>query len=177
VLANLDALTVHQPWANEIAIGNKPIENRDWPPPPWLIGKALAIHAGKTYDYDGGKWIREHFPNLPHQVHDSELPFGAIVAVALVSGFVATEAGGAPPGILSWAQMEARGFLKPEHGRWFFGVYGWVFGRVVKLPRPVPARGYQKLWKVPTDVFQQVKVQFEAAKWAAKATRKAASNV
>lgn len=40
------ALTIWQPWASLIAIGAKPYEFRSWPPPAYLVGKRLAIHAG-----------------------------------------------------------------------------------------------------------------------------------
>lgn len=42
------ALTVHQPWAQLIAVGAKTIETRSWPPPDALIGEVLVIHAAAT---------------------------------------------------------------------------------------------------------------------------------
>lgn len=45
-MTEYDALTIWQPWATLIAILAKPYEFRGWRPPPRLIGKRLAIHAG-----------------------------------------------------------------------------------------------------------------------------------
>jgi hypothetical protein len=42
----MKALTIWQPWASLILVGAKPYEFRGWPPPKWLIGRRLAIHAG-----------------------------------------------------------------------------------------------------------------------------------
>jgi DNA polymerase-1 len=46
------ALTVWQPWAWAIAMGFKLIENRSWPPPRWLIGRELAIHAAAGTEFN-----------------------------------------------------------------------------------------------------------------------------
>ena len=53
---HLQALTLWRPWAGLVAAKVKPIENRDWPPPDRLIGKRLAIHAGKKWDREGALW-------------------------------------------------------------------------------------------------------------------------
>jgi hypothetical protein len=42
----MKALTIWQPWASLILVGAKPYEFRGWPPPAWLVGKRIAIHAG-----------------------------------------------------------------------------------------------------------------------------------
>lgn len=34
--------------------------------------------------------------------------------------------------------------------------YGWVVRDSVELPAPISTRGYQKLWKIPDDVFAQM---------------------
>jgi len=46
----LYALTLWQPWADLVIDEIKPVENRGWAPPTWLIGQPFAIHAGRTYD-------------------------------------------------------------------------------------------------------------------------------
>jgi len=43
----IDALTVWQPWTSLIAEELKPFEFRNRKPPDYLIGRPLAIHAGK----------------------------------------------------------------------------------------------------------------------------------
>ena len=44
------ALTIWQPWASAIVRGFKRIENRKWVPPPGVVGRYIAIHAGQTID-------------------------------------------------------------------------------------------------------------------------------
>ena len=44
----LPAITLHQPWASLVAHGIKNVETRSWPPPHGIIGKRIAIHAGRT---------------------------------------------------------------------------------------------------------------------------------
>lgn len=45
----MNAITLHSPWSDLIAIGAKSVETRSWPAPPAAIGQRLAIHSGKTF--------------------------------------------------------------------------------------------------------------------------------
>lgn len=40
------AITLWPEWAHAVAHLGKDVENRCWPPPRWLVGKRIAIHAG-----------------------------------------------------------------------------------------------------------------------------------
>lgn len=59
------ALSLWQPYASLIAIGAilpepvKPYETRSWPPPPWLIGQRIAIHAAQKIDRGYAEFCRE----------------------------------------------------------------------------------------------------------------------
>src|SRR5690348_75180 len=65
----MKALTICQPYAEMIALGEKPIENRTW---PTAYRGPLLIHAGKSL-----AWMdddsEERYPGMV---------FGAVVAVA-----------------------------------------------------------------------------------------------
>lgn len=127
------ALTLWQPWAWAIAHAGKRIENRNWPPPRWIIGEEIAIHAGKKIDKD------DAFDLLDELEHDDvDFVLGAVVAVATVKGWVDS--------------------MSEEHpqAKWFCGPCGWVLVDVVPLRSPVPCRGYQKLWNLPDEVMAQV---------------------
>lgn len=138
------ALTVWQPWAHCIAHLGKPLENRDWPPPVWLLGKRLAIHAGKTLDREACELIEELFDlRLP-----ATYPHGAIVAVVTV------------PGAVTESESE-----------WFSGKYGWLLKDKVALPTPVPCRGAQGLWNLPADVEDLVMGQLDLVTPTAAASR------
>ena len=52
-MAAMKCLTLWQPWATFIALGMKTIETRTHDRYSWLVGKRLAIHAGKRWDRTG----------------------------------------------------------------------------------------------------------------------------
>ena len=137
------ALTLHQPWASAIIEGPKRIENRDWPPPPSIIGRRLWIHAGKTYDDENHAAIAELWPGLLDRDSGS-VPMSAILGSVVVVG--AVHEGGRFLGRLS-GSTEAL-----IDNDWFAGPYGWVLSDV-KAIRPVPCRGHQKIWTVPTEIL------------------------
>jgi hypothetical protein len=133
------ALSVLQPWAWAIAKGHKSVENRDWPPPKGTIGSRIAIHASKK---PVGQEDREEFDEqmFEFQIFAPDwptMPYGAVVAVATLRGFV--DAAGAKT-------------LPRNAYRWFVGTYGWLFDDVVELPEPVPAKGSLGLWVMTSDV-------------------------
>lgn len=105
------ALSVRQPWAWLIANRWKDIENRTWPTK--FRGRFL-IHAGQTFDHEGLRWVRAHFPHIPLP---STFDLGGIVGVAkLVDCFA--------PG--SDAARNASG--------WYMGQYGFVVAEAESLP-------------------------------------------
>lgn len=95
----------------------------------------LAIHAGKSR-----AWLTPD--------SDPDVPFGAFVAVAELRAVV-------PVGELPAA---LRGHAHA------FGPWCWLLGRVVRLPRPLPAKGYQTIWTPSRDDLARL-----AAIWAGEA--------
>lgn len=150
-------LTLHQPWAHWMATGVKRIENRDWPPPKWMVGRHIALHAGKTYDDDGAAFIAETFPEL---VPPATYEHGAVIAVAKIEAVITRR----PPG---WEQqlLASEPALRPEDLRWFFGAFGWLLVDAVQI-EPVPCRGMQKLWNLPDPVLEQVRANWLRARTA-----------
>lgn len=137
MLDQLYAVTLRQPWAWAIAHCGKRIENRTWSPRHSLIGQRIAIHAGKSMDEDGFRWLYKRklitvpFPPAAHVR-------GAIVAVATYQGAV-----------------------RQSDDPWFFGPVGWVLSDVVSLLAPVPCRGALGLWIVPDDVRIEIWSQLQ----------------
>lgn len=127
------ALTLWRPWPHAITDLGKRIENRPWRPPDAIIGKYIAIHAGKKLVYDAVDSIRSMmgYEAMPYDVVN-EMPEKAIVAVARVTTYVT-----------SFEDAE-----KLEQGQWWTGPMGWVLDNVHALETPVPCRGYQGLWFV-----------------------------
>lgn len=55
----MNAISLWQPWASLCAIGAKPFETRDYPPPPNWIGKPIAIHAAKKVAPGAGLFAQD----------------------------------------------------------------------------------------------------------------------
>lgn len=124
----MKAITIQQPYAHLIAIGEKRVENRTWPTNHRGL---IAIHAGKGKDYlDRVSELR--FPDMP---------FGAVEAVALLVGCVRFENVG------RYAKETGRFWLvEHEHVE---GPWCWVLEVVKLVSPPIPYKGSQGLWTLP----------------------------
>lgn len=148
-------LTLHQPWCHWMATGVKRIENRDWPPPKWMVGRHIALHAGKTYDDAGADFIAENFPEL---VPPATYVHGAVIAVARIALVIEKERPSFEQTIAESAEL-----LTKQDLRWFFGAFGWLLVDAVQI-EPVPCRGMQKLWNLPADVLEKVRANWLRAR-------------
>jgi len=117
------ALTICQPYAELIACGDKPIENRRW---PTSYRGPLLIHAGKSREWMDPDDEREYV-------------FGAFVASAdLVACLLIGQAWPS-----RWRHLQSH-----EHAN---GPWCWILENIQRLPSPIPYRGAQGLWNVPID--------------------------
>lgn len=122
------ALTLHRPWGWAIAAGRKPIENRTWYPPKAMIGKRIAIHAGKKLDEHGTWFIETLTGPIPH--------------LAFAEGIIGTAVIG--------------GTTLASESPWFSGPVGWRMEDPVLFQKAIPCRGAQALWRVPYELIQQI---------------------
>ncbi len=158
------ALTIQQPYAELLlprqagvrGSGPKRAENRTWFTRELGL---IAIHAGK-----GNGWMKRLAPwelrQLARSAGSGEafdaLDYGAIVGVGLVDACVRYS-----PGV-------ALSSLAPQH-RWLrghehaTGPYCWTFAWTLRLPEPMPCRGYQQIWAIPDDVQDQLTDQLRSA--------------
>lgn len=142
--ADLRALTLTPEWAWAVCHLDKRVENRTWPAPAHIIGKRIAIHAGKAApDWQGvhlmagcARWKVDRYAGLftkpgLNRLHPRgrELTRGFIVATAIVSGCRAVD------------QRDAVG--------WEAGPWCWDLADVRVLPRPMECKGALGLWRVP----------------------------
>jgi hypothetical protein len=128
------ALTICQPYAHLIAIGEKPIENRRW---PTSYRGPLAIHAGRSR-----AWLDEEVVDWP----DGDLAFGAIVATAMLVACL--------PKFNRHPWRERGGLFDHEHAQ---GPWCWVLEEVRALPEPIPAKGRQGLWIPEPALLAQIR--------------------
>lgn len=169
-------LTLHRPWPWCIFHGSKnadgtinekdadytkSLENRTWAPPVKVIGTRIAIHAGKRYNKDAAN-------KLAAQVYGVRLPRKSfdegIIGTAVICGVVI-----APPSSLDRpaGQPVRLSLVMGEWGSvgplgaagWFSGPYGWLLDQRIALKTPVPCMGFQKLWRLPEFVVEQINAQ------------------
>lgn len=133
----MKALSIRQPWARLIAIGEKPVENRAW---PTKYRGPCVIHASKTWDGTGAQYLREQMGvYVPPRDHHA---FGALIGFADLCECV-----------------------RDHPSRFFSGPFGFVFQEPHAFDHPVPWRGQQGMFDVPDSVVHralQARVQ-EAA--------------
>lgn len=143
----MKCLTLWRPWpwvifhakkSAETGHGRKLVENRDWPPPKHIMGDALALHAGKTWDREGAAFIQRTLglTGLPPEAwQEGIIGTTKVVGVALNATDVA-----------------------PDQRVWFFGSHGWLLDEraTVALPKPIATKGAQGLWTLPPDITTEI---------------------
>lgn len=138
----MKALSIKQPWLYCITDLDKRVENRTWKPPDWIIGKRIALHASKKMDDSGGKSAASALAGLDLSTV-VDMPMGAIVATAVVRGWVDIDGNSSHPDMLQY-----------EDDEWFFGFYGWILDDIRKVsPGPASCRGALGLWNVSPSIL------------------------
>jgi hypothetical protein len=154
------ALTIRQPWASLIVAGAKPFEFRTWRPHASVIGQRIAIHAGlgrvsKTEaarlfvnlrDGNPATCLAEAtltdaaLPILARawEPNGEPLPAGAVVGTVII---------GSPQTGADVAAEYCMPFDdRPGHPE----CWAWPLLDVQRWPLPVPWKGNQGLWHIPT---------------------------
>lgn len=138
----MKALTIKQPWAQLIAEGAKDIENRDWPTRErgWIaIHSSAKVSANDIQDAcDAMKMFIPRFSSRIFTADALSYPAGSIIAVA-----------------------ELVSCVSESESPWFFGRYGFVIQRAIKLPTPIRIRGALGFWEVPETVEEEIAKQLE----------------
>jgi hypothetical protein len=149
----MKAITLYNPHATLMAIGAKMIETR---PKKWKHTGLVAIHAGLS-----SKWLHlcreEPFKSVLAAAgyhSDTQLPFGAVIAVGNVIDCVRTESmvrkGGDGRG--GYENGHAKLYPKEEaFGDYSPGRFGYIFNEIRKLKEPIPYKGHQGYWDLPTE--------------------------
>lgn len=148
----MKAITIIQPWATLIALGEKKFETRSWATKH--RGK-LAIHAGKKVDKAAceAEPIRSTLSDHGYTVDN--LPTGAVVAMCQledcweVIGEIDFPVGGTA--VLNDSTGTKVYGITPDNNELYFGDYSkgrfaWEIDAVKWLEVPIPAKGQQGLW-------------------------------
>jgi len=147
------ALTLTQPWATLVAIGAKAAETRSWYLGPNPRGRAtqplgvrIAIHAAMGFPRAAQDLVatepflsalRAEYPGMDPAGIVGLLPRGEVIATVVVLHCITVEHFAKSPHLT--AQERAFGDYSP-------GRFAWRLWDVQRLPQPVAARGYQRLW-------------------------------
>lgn len=149
----MKALSLTQPWATLIAIGEKRIETRNW---STKHRGPVAIHAAKGFPRKCvalcAEWPFEDALLRHREGWPKGLPIGAIVAVARLVDVVPTLDFFAEN---LMGRPNRRGLLTNTElafGDYSLGRFGWLLADVRRLPEPIPCKGARGLWDVPAAI-------------------------
>jgi hypothetical protein len=135
----MKALTIKQPWASLIALGEKKMETRSW---KTNYRGPLLIHAGKSIDKIACK-----LPEIYGVMEDYEYPTGVIIAKCNLVDCVKIKY---DMPYFDGADLENGmqiGGNEYEFGDYTEGRYAWILDNVEMLKEPIPAKGQLSLWE------------------------------
>lgn len=143
----MKAITLYQPWALWVALGYKPIETRTHDRFKNLVGKRIAIHSAQIYDEGAFKLAWEFLPPK------LKAPLGVIklaMSVSLARG-----------SIVCTAIVIKTEWLNEEHSNRALcdcknvKRFGLFFADVKALKKPIPYKGRQGIFNIPSEVFDE----------------------
>jgi hypothetical protein len=144
---NLKALTIKQPWASLIALGEKKIETRSW---KTNYRGPILIHAGKQVN----NWICHQDPylkvlNKHNIILSSDLPKGELIAKSNLVDCVKMvrleldDEGKDMISILENGKVVLDNELK--FGDYSTGRYAWILEDIKQI-KPISVKGQLSLW-------------------------------
>ncbi len=139
----MKAISIWQPWASLIAVGAKRFETRSW---PTRYRGPIAIHAARYWDADCSAELSRYavqaglarcvgIDPLRYTVLKADLPFGAIVAIAVLADCVPT------------SKLRDQILGERTLGNFAPGRFAWRLENVERLMQPIPCTGRQGLWQ------------------------------
>lgn len=120
----MKALSIAQPWAECIVSKGKNVENRSW---NTKFRGYFAIHASASLDSDRFEVCKDE---CRIALNPDDVPFGAVV------------------GFAELVEVITEDEVSRDTKKWFGGEYGFVLKNVIKLKKPIPAKGALSFWKV-----------------------------
>jgi hypothetical protein len=146
----LKAITLYQPHAMFVATGWKEVETRDWYTP---YRGPLAIHSARRWTGIEETALHRILAETGAPVDlVAQMAFGCIEATCQIVACVRVNEGGFPSVLGKCALLKPpfipkHGWdVEAEMGNYASGRWAWILRDVVRLPRPITARGYRKIW-------------------------------
>jgi activating signal cointegrator 1 len=166
-------LTLTQPWASLMALGEKTVETRSWRPPDYMIGQRIAIHAAKGCSPIGGeRGLRRLIERPPFldALYVSRLArtedvntLGRVQALARALPRSSIVAWGTLHAVHPTAQAritigETSSYpdFELDFGDYTPGRFAWFFRDVHAVEPPVPHTGAQGLRILPVAIESAV---------------------
>lgn len=139
------AISLWQPWASLVVLGEKRIETRGRRAPSTIIGQTIAIHAARERSelaLIGTSPFREALGR--HGIGAANLPLGALVGTVRVDGCVEMTD--------QWIhEVDDR---ELRFGHYAPGRFGYLLSQPRALDRPRYCRGHQSVFFVPDEALR-----------------------
>ncbi|MEK3745949.1 ASCH domain-containing protein [Brevibacillus sp. FSL K6-0770] len=157
----MKTITIHQPWATLIALGEKRFETRGW---ATKYRGPLAIHAAKKVDKEA--CYREPIRSVlsKHGYSADNLPTGAVIATVKLEDCLQIIIAPGTGEVAAWRDADDAAI--PIKGNelsfgWFArGRFAWQMVDVKPIA-PVPVNGRQGLWNWDCDKYHNEKTDNE----------------
>lgn len=137
----MKVLTIRQPWASLIALGEKKIETRSW---RTNYRGELLIHAGKSIDKKVLK--NPDFIKSLKNLNINEMPVGMIVAKCELVDCVRVKSSKNDVAYTEIPRVIVEG-KELIFGDYAPGRYAWILDNIEPLKEPIPAKGQLSLWE------------------------------
>lgn len=138
------AITIRQPWATLLALGEKKFETRSW---ATKHRGEIAIHAGKAIDKQACKHPQIQAILENHSYFSiADLPTGSVIATGKLTNCWQSFKQGDEVVLESAGIVKTITAFEELVGDYTEGRYAWGLEQMKLLERPIPAKGYLSLW-------------------------------
>lgn len=140
----MKTITLIQPWASLIALGEKKIETRSW---KTNYRGSLLIHAGKKVEYDLCQ--QQPFKDVLLKHGIGQIPTGVIIAKCKLVDCAQIQFLNKNSAYIDTDIKDRRIVEKNEllFGDYTPGRFAWLLDNVEIFKEPIPAKGKLSLWE------------------------------
>lgn len=141
-------ISIIQPWATLIALGEKKIETRSW---RTKHRGELAIHSSKKIDKKICRLEPYRSTLAKYGYSENNLPVGVILATCNLSDCLKVLRDvGTSAALDDWHSVSGNEYM---FGDFSEGRFAWKLTDVEMLKDPIPAKGQLGLWESKVNIF------------------------